>query len=93
MGIREEKTEAVAAARPKSRTKLSYKETRELESLPKEIQSLEAEQHALSAKMSGADYYRQPPDVLREDQRRAAEIEKLLMEKLERWEALEAKGG
>ncbi|MGH8734016.1 MAG: hypothetical protein ACREVB_10075, partial [Burkholderiales bacterium] len=28
----------------------------------------------------------------REDQRRGAEIEKLLMEKLERWEALEAKG-
>ena len=71
-------------------TKLSYKETRELESLPAEISALEAEQRALAAKMSEPDYYRQPPDALREDQRRSAEIEKLLMEKLERWEALEA---
>ena len=41
--------------------------------------------------MAGPDYYRQPPDVLRADQRRSAEIEALLMQKLERWEALEAK--
>ena len=42
--------------------------------------------------MVGADYYRQPPEVLREDQRRHAEIERLLMEKLERWEGLDARG-
>ena len=27
--------------------------------------------------MAGADYYRQPPDALREDQRRYAEIDRL----------------
>ena len=42
--------------------------------------------------MAGADYYRQPPDAIREDQRRHVEIDRLLLEKLERWEALEAKG-
>jgi len=73
------------------RSKLSYKETRELAALPSEISALEAEQRALSAKMAGPDYYRQPPGVLRADQSRSAEIEALLMEKLERWEALEAK--
>jgi hypothetical protein len=31
--------------------------------------------------------------VLRADQARSGEIEALLLEKLERWEALEAKGG
>jgi len=72
--------------------KLSYKETRELEALPGEIKALEDEQKALAAKMAGADYYRQPPDVLREDQRRHTEIERLLLEKLERWEELEARG-
>jgi ATP-binding cassette subfamily F protein uup len=72
--------------------KLSYKETRELESLPGEITALEAEQKQLAEKMAGADYYRQPPDVLREDQRRHVEIDRLLIEKLERWEALEARG-
>jgi len=73
----------------KPRKKLSYKESRELEALPKEIATLEAEQQALNAKMHSAEYYKQPPDVLREDQRRNTEIEKLLLDKLERWAALE----
>ena len=72
--------------------KLSYKETRELESLPKEIETLEAEQKELTAQMSAPDYYKQPPDKLRADQARTAEIETLLLQKLERWEALEARG-
>jgi len=42
--------------------------------------------------MAGADYYRQPPDALREDQRRNEEIDRLLLEKLERWEELEGRG-
>src|SRR5262249_5720860 len=75
----------------KTSTKLTYKETRELESLPHEIEALEAEQRALYARMHEPDYYRQPPDVLRGDRARTDEIERLLMEKLERWEALEAK--
>ena len=75
----------------KARTKLSYKEKRELESMAKEIEALEAEHKALAAKMAGADYYRQPPDALREDQRRHAEIDRLLIEKLERWTELEAR--
>jgi ATP-binding cassette subfamily F protein uup len=74
---------------PKPR-KLSYKETRELQTLPAEIEALEAEQKALAARMAAPEYYRQPPDVLRRDATRGAEIERLLIEKLERWEALEA---
>jgi ATP-binding cassette subfamily F protein uup len=70
---------------------LSYKETRELEQLPTEIEALEAEQAMLAAKTSEPEYYRQGADALRADQKRNAEIEALLMEKLERWEALEAK--
>src|SRR5688572_18358531 len=85
-------TRADASPRPQASRKLSYKETRELEALPKEIESLEAEQHALNAKMSAPEYYRQPPDALREDQRRHVEIDRLLVEKLERWEELEARG-
>ena len=71
--------------------KLSYKETRELASLPAEISALESEQHALRAKMTAADYYRQPPELLRAERARDDEIERLLLEKLERWEGLEAK--
>jgi ATP-binding cassette subfamily F protein uup len=79
------------AAREKPRTKLSYKEARELEALPKKIEALEAEQALLAGKMSAPEYYRQAPEALRADQARAGEIEALLIEKLERWEALEAK--
>jgi hypothetical protein len=39
--------------------------------------------------MSGPDYYREGAERIREDTRRSAEIEVLLLEKLERWEALE----
>jgi ATP-binding cassette subfamily F protein uup len=77
---------------PTSRKKLSYKETRELESLPAEIESLEAEQKALLARMNEPDYFRQPPDALRADQARHAEIDRLLEEKLARWTELEARG-
>jgi len=87
----EDKAGSKAAVRQKEKVKLSYKETRELESLPKEIEALEAEQATFAAKMSAPEYFKQPPDVLRADQKRNGEIEALLMEKLERWEALEAK--
>ncbi|TAK44240.1 MAG: ATP-binding cassette domain-containing protein [Betaproteobacteria bacterium] len=83
--------EKPAPARERSRVKLSYREARELEALPAEIEALEAEQRSLAAKMHDAGYFRQPGDALRADQGRNAEIEALLMQKLERWEALEAK--
>ena len=40
-----------------------------------EIEALEAEQKALAGKMHAPEYYKQPPDVLRADQKRRAEIE------------------
>jgi ATP-binding cassette subfamily F protein uup len=82
------------AAAPRERAvsrKLTYKETRELEALPAGIEALEAEQKALFARMHEPDYYRQPPELLRADQARAAEIERLLEQKLERWTELEAR--
>jgi ATP-binding cassette subfamily F protein uup len=92
-GSRDEVERGVSSA-PRERgvsRKLSYKETRELESLPADIESLEAEQKALFARMHDPEYYRQPPEALRADQARAAEIERLLEEKLERWTELEAR--
>ena len=91
MVVEEKPVEKAPPARERTSIKLSYKETRELEAFPAEIEALEAEQHALAAKMSAPDYYRQAPEALRADQARGGEIERLLMEKLERWEALEAK--
>src|SRR5205814_3138227 len=42
---------------PRSRTKLSYKEQRELEALPPRIEAIESEQRALENKIAGADFY------------------------------------
>jgi ATP-binding cassette subfamily F protein uup len=80
-----------APERERSRVKLSYKETRELEALPAEIEALELEQRKLVEKMHEPDYYRQGGEVLRADQQRSAEIDAELLQKLERWEILESK--
>jgi ATP-binding cassette subfamily F protein uup len=81
---------AVAAepvATPKR--KLSYKEQRELESLPGEIETLETEQRLLTQKMSADDYHRIAPDEMRRDGQRAVELESLIAERMERWINLE----
>jgi len=75
----------------KSRVKLTYKETRELETLPAELEALEKEQKQLHEKMHGAEYYKQSPEALRADSERDAQIARLIDEKLERWAALEEK--
>ncbi len=79
------------ATRERPRAKLSYKEARELETLPAELEALEAEQHALAEKMGDPAYYRQDAAAMRRDQQRSEQIEALIHEKLERWEALEAR--
>jgi ATP-binding cassette subfamily F protein uup len=74
-----------------ARVKLSFREQRELEALPAELEALEREQHALTTRMSGADYGRLGQDVIRADRLRAGELEHLLAAKYERWGALDAK--
>ena len=71
--------------------KLTFKEQRDLESLPSEIEALEREQHDLTARMASADYHRQGPEKIRADRQRAEEIERLLESRFERWAALEEK--
>jgi ABC transport system ATP-binding/permease protein len=73
----------------KQRKKLSYQRQRELEALPSEIEKLEREQSELNARMGGPDYHRGGVEQLKNDRRRAEEIEALLLEKFARWEALE----
>jgi len=88
-----EKSAPRAPAREKARVKLSYKETRELEALPAEIEALEVEQKALEERMGAPDYFKAGAEAMRTDSRRAQEIERALLAKLERWQALEGKAG
>jgi ATP-binding cassette subfamily F protein uup len=78
-----------AAIRPKPRTKLSYKDERELAALPLLIEGLEREQAELIARMGAPGYHRRDPQELRSDRQRIGELEALLQEKFMRWEALE----
>jgi ATP-binding cassette subfamily F protein uup len=73
--------------------RLGFNEQRELASLPAELEALEAEQLALSGRMASPDYYKEGAGAMREDRARAAEIERLLAEKLERWVELEGRVG
>jgi ABC transport system ATP-binding/permease protein len=78
--------------RERQRQKLSYKEQRELETLPARIEALEAEQAALAASMGDPAYFRRDARELRTDQLRSQRIEEDLLALLERWELLERCG-
>jgi ATP-binding cassette subfamily F protein uup len=87
---RPQEPRAVAANKP-ARAKLSYKEGRELEQLPAQLEALENEQQAIAAKMAAADYHATGADSIRADRERLAEIERLLEERFVRWAELDAR--
>jgi ATP-binding cassette subfamily F protein uup len=78
--------------RPRAaRVKLSFKEQRELDALPAEIEAIEREQQALTAKMSDPGYHRAGGEQMKADRARAEALEHALAAKFERWSALEAR--
>ena len=80
-----------AAAPAAKQKKLSYKEQRELEELPKLIAKLEDEQSVLAAELSHPDFYKKTPAEGKRLNARVAEIESELLEALEKWEQIEAR--
>jgi ATP-binding cassette subfamily F protein uup len=85
------KTAPVAApAPPATVRKLSFKEQKELEALPRRIESLDAEVAALTAKIQDPEFYRQGPDAVNATNARLAAIELELAQAYVRWEALES---
>ncbi len=78
--------EAAASAKP--RTKLSYKEQRELEELPTRIDALETEQAQIRSALADGSLFVTDADRAQTYCARDAEIEAALMLALERWEAL-----
>ena len=79
---------AVPPAQP-ARKKLSFKEQREIDTLPARIEALESEERALRQRIAGPEFYKEPADTIREALGRAeavrGEIEALYM----RWQQLE----
>ncbi|MCM1960322.1 ATP-binding cassette domain-containing protein [Acinetobacter modestus] len=80
---------AVAAASAPKKVKLSYKDQRELEQLPAEMEKLEKEQAELSAKLADGSWFVSDANAATLASQRLAEIEESLLEKLERWDILE----
>jgi ABC transport system ATP-binding/permease protein len=85
--------DGVADARPPktARQRLSFKEQRELDGLPAQIESLEAEQSDLQTSMASADYHRRGGAQIQQDRTRLEQIEASLVRSFERWAELEAR--
>jgi ATP-binding cassette subfamily F protein uup len=81
--------EKAAAQSNVKKVKLSYKDQRELEQLPAEIGKLEIEQAELSDKLADGSWFVSNADEATKASQRLAEIEEVLLEKLERWDELE----
>lgn len=69
--------------------KLSYKDQRELDQLPKQIEQLEAEINVLQQAMADAAFYKQSADKIAETTNRLKQCEIDLNASYERWEILE----
>ncbi|CAH0354145.1 ATP-binding cassette domain-containing protein [Aquabacterium sp. CECT 9606] len=76
---------ATPTAKPR---KLSYKEQRELDELPKRIADLETEQASLNAQLADPDIYKKNPQGLPTMQERITAIDEELLTLLDRWEKL-----
>ncbi len=69
---------------------LSYKEKRELETLPQRIETLEAEQEALYEAMADPSFYQRAGAEIAAAKKRLDSVAQELEEAFQRWEALEA---
>ena len=78
-----------AAARRELRSKLSYRETQELALLPDRIAAMEQEQAGIALRLAEATLYRDAPDLAKQLQERAAQLDTELEQLMLRWEELE----
>jgi ABC transport system ATP-binding/permease protein len=73
--------------------KLTYKEQRELETLPGKIEALENEQAELHARMGEGDFYRQPSATITATLDRLELLKQELEASYQRWQDLESVSG
>ena len=76
---------------PRPAAKLSYKEQRELDGLPKEIQRLEDEVARLEALLADPGFYGRDPEGFTQKGKRLEELQEKLASAEERWLELEEK--
>jgi ATP-binding cassette subfamily F protein uup len=86
----EEKKQAVPVPQKEKQRKLTFKEQKELDVLPKRIEELDAEQQKIVAAMADPAFYRESGKKVAETKARLETVEKELAEAYKRWEELEA---
>ena len=77
--------------RSRKPTKLGYKDQRELDALPAEIEAIEESIATLQETVSGPEFYSQDAEAVQATLRDLAEAEALLEQRFDRWHELEAR--
>ena len=80
-------TNSKPASKPR---RLSFKEQRELETLPKRIEEIENRQKELHALMADPSFYQKSREEIAAATDELEQLEEELLEKLDRWESLES---
>lgn len=88
--VERRKREALERRKNRKATKLSYKDQRELDSLPAEIERIEADIARLQAAIAAPDFYTQDAELVQQELHKLSETEKLLEQRIERWAELES---
>jgi ATP-binding cassette subfamily F protein uup len=78
-------------SKPKTASKLSFKEQQELEEIPRRIEVLEREQEDIAAALGSGALFRDNPAHAKQLSLRAAEVEEQMLDLMTRWEALESR--
>jgi ABC transport system ATP-binding/permease protein len=78
-------------SKPSKPSKLSFRERRELETLPARIEALEAEQSALGVRIADPAFYKEPPATIADVLERVQQIERELADMYVRWDALDSR--
>ncbi len=82
-------SETAERRKNRKKTKLSYKDQRELDQLPADIESLEANIAALQETIASADFYSQDNEFVQLKLQELCETESSLEQSVERWGELE----
>ena len=83
--------DASAKAAAGRKKKLSFKEQRELDELPRRIERMESEQEALLARIASPDFYKEPADAIAAALSRVDELRDTLHDVYARWDELDSR--
>ena len=82
---------AAGKPRPSVKKKLSFKEQRELEELPRSIAAMDAEQEALQARIASPTFYKESSDEIARALARIDELKDSLHTAYARWDELDSR--